>query len=79
VNYRPWRATVNGVAVTPQTEVETGKMVISVPAGHSDVRIWFGHTPDRTLGPAVSLAGLVVFLLVRRTAAREWSEASKKP
>ena len=60
VNYRPWRATVNGAALTPETESDTGQMVIPVPAGHSDVRVWFGHTTDRTLGPAVSLLALTL-------------------
>ncbi len=71
VNYRAWRASVNSTPLVPQTDPDTGQMVIQVPAGQSDVRIWFGHTPDRTLGPAVSLVGLVVFLVACRTAARK--------
>jgi hypothetical protein len=66
VNYRAWRATVNGTAVVPQTDTDTGQMVIPVPAGHSAVRVWFGHTSDRTAGPAVSLAALGLFLLLIR-------------
>src|SRR5208282_2177165 len=64
VNYPAWRATVDGARVTPQTDSGTGQMVIAVPAGHSEVRVWFGHTADRTAGPIVSLAALtfVVFL-----------------
>ena len=71
VNYRAWRATVNGVPRTPQTDAETGQMVIPEPAGHSEVRIWFGHTRDRTIGPVVSLAALALFLLARRAAYRQ--------
>jgi 6-pyruvoyl-tetrahydropterin synthase-like protein len=67
VNYRAWLATLNGARLNTQTEDDSGQMVIPVPAGHSDVRIWFGHTPDRTLGPAVSLGALVLILLARRS------------
>jgi len=63
VNYRAWRATLNGAPVVPQTDSDSGQMVTPIPAGHSEVRIWFGHTPDRTFGPAVSLAGIAIFLL----------------
>jgi len=75
VNYRPWRATVNAAPLVPQTDSDTGQMVIPVPAGHSEVRVWFGHTPDRTLGPAVSLVALVVFLLACRAARRQPAES----
>ncbi|HKO03394.1 MAG TPA: hypothetical protein VJW51_01540 [Candidatus Acidoferrales bacterium] len=66
VNYPAWRATVNGAPVPPQTDSATGQMVIPVPAGRSEVRVWFGHTPDRTAGPAVSLAALAALILLRR-------------
>ena len=64
VNFRAWRATLNSAPLEPQTDPDSGQMVIVVPAGHSDVRIWFGHTPDRTLGPVVSLIGLAAFALI---------------
>jgi hypothetical protein len=54
---------VNGVVVAPQTDPDTGEIVIPVSAGHSDVRIWFGHTPDRAAGAAVSLCSLGVLLV----------------
>ncbi|HUJ40136.1 MAG TPA: hypothetical protein VLW54_06295 [Candidatus Acidoferrales bacterium] len=63
VNYRAWRAAVNGAPVVPQTDADTGEMVIPAPAGGSEVRVWFGHTPDRTAGPVVSLAALALFLI----------------
>jgi hypothetical protein len=72
VNYPAWRATVDGAPTTPLTDGDTGQMVIAVPAGRSEVRVWFGHTPDRTAGPAVSLvAGAILLLLAitRRTTA----------
>ena len=64
VNYRPWRATRNGAPLTPQTENGSGLMIIPVPAGRSEVRVWFGHTSDRTAGPVVSLLGLAIFAVV---------------
>jgi len=70
VNYRPWRASVNGALIAPQTDSETGQMVIPVSRGHNEVRVWFGHTPDRTLGPTVSLASLFVLLLLLRRVPR---------
>jgi hypothetical protein len=63
VNFRAWHGAVNGIAVALQTDPDTGVMVIPVPAGHSDVRIWFGHTPDRTTGAAASLCALAVVLV----------------
>jgi hypothetical protein len=66
VNYRPWRATVNSAPATPQTDLNTGQMVVAVPAGHSDVHVWFGHTRDRTAGPLVSVTALAILFLLRR-------------
>ncbi|HVN10315.1 MAG TPA: hypothetical protein VMV61_15165 [Patescibacteria group bacterium] len=68
VNYRAWRATVNGAPRAPQTDSSTGEIVIPVAAGRNDVRVWFGHTPDRTLGPVVSFTALVVLLFSFRRA-----------
>ncbi len=70
VNYRAWRASVNGARVTAETETDTGQMVIAVPAGHSDVRVWFGHTPDRTAGPAVSFGACCLLLILRLRSGR---------
>ncbi len=66
LNYPAWRATMNGARVPLQTDSATGQMVIAVPAGRSEVRVWFGHTPDRTAGPAVSLGALAFFILLLR-------------
>jgi hypothetical protein len=69
VNYPAWRATVNGAPTTPLTDSDTGQMVIAVPAGRSEVRVWFGHTPDRTAGPAVSLLAAAILLSLGRLCA----------
>jgi len=62
LNYPAWRATVNGARVSPETDSATGQMAIALPAGRSEVRVWFGHTPDRTAGPAVSLGVIALWL-----------------
>jgi len=63
VNYPAWRVTINGAAVTPQTDSDTGQMIIPVPAGRSEIRVRFGHTADRTVGPAISLVASAILLL----------------
>ena len=71
VNYPAWKAEVNSIPLPPATDSQTGQMVIPLPAGHSDVRIWFSHTRDRTAGPATSLialsAVLALWVAVSRT------------
>ncbi len=76
VNYRAWRASVNSTPLVPETDPDTGQMVIPVPTGQSEVRIWFGHTPDRTLGPAISIVALAFLFVIRRAASREVHDAA---
>jgi len=59
MNYPAWRVEVNGSAVALQSDDPTGRMVIAVPAGHSEVDVRFIRTPDRWLGDGVSLAALL--------------------
>ncbi|MGA2904033.1 MAG: 6-pyruvoyl-tetrahydropterin synthase-related protein [Candidatus Korobacteraceae bacterium] len=60
MNYPAWRVNVNGAAVTSQSDDPTGRMVIAVPAGHSDIDVRFIRTPDRWLGDGLSLAALIL-------------------
>ena len=62
MNYPAWRVTVNGKPVEAQSDDPTGRMIIALPQGHSDVDVQFTRTPDRWLGDGISLAAL--FLLV---------------
>lgn len=64
VNYRAWLAIRNGSPLVPQSDADSGQMIIPVAAGRSEVHVWFGHTPDRTAGPAASIAAFAVFLLL---------------
>ena len=66
VNYPAWRASREGQPVQPLSDPRTGQMVIAVPRGYSDVRVWFGHTSDRTYGPAISLVAIAALASLRR-------------
>ena len=66
LNFRAWHATLNGSPIMSQTDPDTGQMVISVPKGHSEVRIWFGPTPDRAAGVTVSLCVVGALLMFAR-------------
>jgi hypothetical protein len=58
--YPAWRVEVNGRAVTPQRAEEVAQMLLPLRAGASEIRVHFVRTFDRTLGAALSLAGLAV-------------------
>ncbi len=61
MNYPAWRVEVNGKRISPQSDDSTGRMMIAVPAGHSDVDVRFVRTVDRWLGDSLSL-GAIIFL-----------------
>ncbi|MGO9434331.1 MAG: hypothetical protein ACLP00_08550 [Terracidiphilus sp.] len=60
MKYPAWRVEVNGATVTPQSDDPTGRMVIALPAGRSDVDVRFVRTPDRWIGDGVSLAAIIL-------------------
>lgn len=60
VTYFPgWRVKINGQRVLVKPGDEMGLLAFAVPAGKSQVRIWFGNTPIRTASDLISLACLV--------------------
>jgi len=61
MNYPAWRATVNGSKSAPESDDPTGRMVIALPAGRSEVDVQFVRTPDRWLGDGISVAAVIVF------------------
>lgn len=60
MNYPAWRVEVNGATVTPQSDDPTGRMVIALPAGRSDVHVRFVRMPDRWIGDGMSLVALML-------------------
>jgi hypothetical protein len=68
-NYPAWRVAVNGHKVEPETQDDTGQMLIPIAAGESRVQIVFLRIWDRTLGAVVSLvtaAGLLLWFVKGR-------------
>ncbi len=63
-----WKATVNGERADLAPVGSLGLMGLPLPAGESRVRLWFGDTPWRTAGKAISLAsgGLLLALALKR-------------
>ncbi len=63
-NYPAWRVEVNGCAIETATRDVTGQMLISVPAGASEVAVRFTRTRDRKVGIAVSaVTGLLLIVI----------------
>jgi hypothetical protein len=63
-----WKATVNGGRFEPAPYGPLGLISLDVPAGESQLRLWFGDTPWRTAGKVLSLvsAGLLLTLVLKR-------------
>ncbi len=72
LNYPGWRVTLNGNLILPQHPRGTEQMIVSVPAGESEIHIDFTRTIDRTAGGWISalsfLASLGALGRKRRTA-----------
>lgn len=60
MNYPAWRVEVNGATVMPQSDDPTGRVVIALAAGRSDVDVRFVRTSDRWIGDGLSLAAMVL-------------------
>lgn len=56
-----WRLTVDGEP-TPIRLNRRGEMLLPIPAGTHEVRLWFGSTPLRQVGNGVSVATAVILL-----------------
>ncbi len=62
VDYPAWKVQVDGKAFQPETEDDTGRMVLELPSGHHEIAIDYARTPDRRWGMGVSAMGLIVLL-----------------
>jgi hypothetical protein len=67
-DYPAWQITRNGVSVAPSEYKgrPDGLFAIAIPAGTNTIDIGYGHTVDQTLGDAMSLIALTLFLAVQR-------------
>ena len=59
MNYPAWQATRNGSRIGLGSDELTGRMVLAVPAGHSELDVRFVRTPDLWLGDGISLVALI--------------------
>ena len=57
-----WRVQIDGVDVPVAPENDTGLITFAVPAGEHLVTVYFGSTPIRDLGAALSLVGVALSL-----------------
>lgn len=62
LDYPAWRVEVNGKAVTPQHAETSGQMILLLSPGTQRITAKFVRTPDRTLGIAISLLGVLTLL-----------------
>jgi hypothetical protein len=59
LDYPAWRVEVNGRTVTPQHAETNGQMILSLSPGTQRITVRFVRTPDRTLGIAISVLGVI--------------------
>jgi 6-pyruvoyl-tetrahydropterin synthase related domain len=71
-NYPSWKVEINGRQVSPETQEDTGQMLLPVAAGENQVRITFITTQDRILGRTISgiFLLLTAWLLLRQRPGR---------
>jgi hypothetical protein len=62
LDYPAWRVEVNGKVVTPERAESTGQVVLVLFPGTEHITAKFVRTPDRILGNAISLLGLLALL-----------------
>jgi hypothetical protein len=68
-DYPAWRITRNGSVIAHPVLRDDGLTVIPLPAGPSTIEIRYIRLPDQTLGDALTLLALALFLFSCRTRA----------
>ncbi|MFY9584392.1 MAG: 6-pyruvoyl-tetrahydropterin synthase-related protein [Candidatus Acidiferrales bacterium] len=72
LNYPAWQVEVNGKPALARSLPDTGQMLVTVPSGHSRVRVQFTRTADRSAGILLSIgAGLLLVGLALANRRRE--------
>jgi len=72
-NYPLWMVRVNGREVHTETTPDTGQMIVPISAGANRVQIIFVEGWDRTLGTAISAAGLIIVAFISLMSGRRKS------
>jgi hypothetical protein len=62
VDYPAWGVEVNGKAVKPEHAETNGEMILTLTPGTERITVRFVRTPDRILGDAISLLGVLTLL-----------------
>ena len=62
IYYLGWNVTIDGVSQKPSIAAGTGIMQFNVPSGQHEIRVYFGGTPVRNLGSALSIASLCIIV-----------------
>jgi hypothetical protein len=62
LDYPAWHVEVNRKAVTPEHAETNGEMIVPLTPGTWRITAKFVRTPDRTLGSAISLLGVLTLL-----------------
>jgi hypothetical protein len=73
-DYPGWQAQLDGQPTLIQPEVETGLIMINIPAGRHDLVVHFGETPGRVF--ALTLTGLTLLGLIGAGVARRLTVTS---
>jgi hypothetical protein len=62
LDYPAWRVEVNGKTVTPEHAETNAQMILLLSPGTQRITAKFARTPDRTLGIAISVLGVLTLL-----------------
>ena len=62
LDYPAWHVEVNRKPVTPEHAENNGEMIVALAPGTQRITARFVRTPDRTLGSAISLLGVLTLL-----------------
>jgi hypothetical protein len=65
-NYPAWRVYLNGEVDPVREQRDDGLIAIPVPAGASTIDIHYAHTEDETIGDAITLFALGLFIFTLR-------------
>lgn len=62
LNYPAWQIRINGHPAASESDSDSAQMSVRLPAGMSRVEVTFGRTPDRTIGAALSVAAMLIWV-----------------